>query len=78
MGFSNIFSYSLMLSVWFVVMDNFRSFFIISHLLMFGGAMGLGCLVELSDLDVWWSYVLWMFGGAMGLGCLVELWALEV
>jgi hypothetical protein len=38
---------------------------------MFGGAMGLGCLVELWDLDVWWSYVLWMFGGAMGLGCLV-------
>ena len=40
--------------------------------------MGLGCLVELRALDVWWTDVLWMFGGAMGFGCLVELCALDV
>jgi hypothetical protein len=27
----------------------------------FCGAMGLGCLVELYALDVWWSYGLWKF-----------------
>jgi hypothetical protein len=59
-----------MLSVWFVVMDNFRSFFIISHLIsgnsniqILGEAMSFGCLVEL-----------W----ALGFGCLVQLWASDV
>jgi hypothetical protein len=37
-------------------MDNFRSFFIISHIISgkpnFGGAMSFGCLVELWALDV--------------------------
>jgi hypothetical protein len=38
---------------------------------MFAGAMGLGCLVELYVLDVWWSYGPWMLGGAKGFGSLV-------
>jgi hypothetical protein len=33
--------------------------------------MSFGCLVQLCDLDVWWSYEPWMFGEAMGFGSLV-------
>ena len=38
--------------------------------LMFDGAMGCVCLVELCALDVWWSYGPWMFVGAMDFGSL--------